>query len=162
MSQWLVTPSEHSIGCAIYVTSDTVPLIWHSVYRFVQSNAYKSFLERGQKIKYNEFGTARSAMQSLPIIASGLLGIGQGKHCCNNAFYALTLDMSQVSVWALVKVCITTTTPATPAFNLSSVSNQCGHWPRCGLLQRCLLHLDPEVLSTWTSSAVHHTASVEA
>ena len=47
--------------------------------RFVQSNAYKAFLERGHKLKYNEFGTARPALESLPIIAAGILGIGQGQ-----------------------------------------------------------------------------------
>jgi hypothetical protein len=47
--------------------------------RFVQSNAYKTFLDRGYKLKYNEFGTARPALQSLPVIAAGLLGIGQGE-----------------------------------------------------------------------------------
>lgn len=47
--------------------------------RFVQSNAYLKFIERGGKLKYNEFGTARPALESLPVIAAGLLGIGQGK-----------------------------------------------------------------------------------
>lgn len=46
--------------------------------RFVQSNAYKMWKDRGYKLKYNEFGTARPPLQSLPIIAAGLLGIGQG------------------------------------------------------------------------------------
>ncbi len=47
--------------------------------RFVQSNAYKTFLDRGYKLKYNEFGTARPALESLPVIAAGILGIGQGE-----------------------------------------------------------------------------------
>lgn len=46
--------------------------------RFVQSNAYKTFLDRGHKLKYNEFGTARPALESLPVIAAGILGLGQG------------------------------------------------------------------------------------
>lgn len=46
--------------------------------RFVQSNAYLKFLERGGKLKYNEFGTARPALESLPVIAAGVLGLGQG------------------------------------------------------------------------------------
>ena len=47
--------------------------------RFVKSNAYLKFLERGGKLKYNEFGTARPALESLPVIAAGVLGVGQGK-----------------------------------------------------------------------------------
>lgn len=38
------------------------------------------FKERGGKLKYNEFGTARPAVESLPVIAAGLLGLGQGKY----------------------------------------------------------------------------------
>lgn len=52
--------------------------------RFVQSNAYLKFIERGGKLKYNEFGTARPALESLPVIAAGLLGLGQGKSSAGN------------------------------------------------------------------------------
>jgi carlactone synthase/all-trans-10'-apo-beta-carotenal 13,14-cleaving dioxygenase len=45
--------------------------------RFIESNAYKAFRDTG-KMKYNEFGTSNPAWQTLPQIAAGLTGFGQG------------------------------------------------------------------------------------
>lgn len=61
--------------------------------RFVQSNSYLKFIERGGKLKYNEFGTARPAVESLPVIAAGLLGLGQGKYLSCPCWYHTSLHL---------------------------------------------------------------------
>ena len=47
-------------------------------HRFVQSNAFKEFIKRDGHLKYNEFGTARPTLESLPVIAAGVTKLGQG------------------------------------------------------------------------------------
>ena len=87
-AQWIHCMSNPTGRCSVSTTQCQVAATTFqacATCRFVQSNAYKSFLERGHKIKYNEFGTARPALQSLPIIASGILGIGQGMILYNNS-----------------------------------------------------------------------------